>query len=125
MKTNRISILFVVFLIMTFALAFMAMGCGKASLVFSPNLLPQAALGQPYQTIVKISENSTPVGSMTIDSGTLPSGLTLQFNKGTDSALISGTPSQSGSFKFTLGAWCMGTNSPGQSGSQVYVLIVN
>jgi len=125
MCNSKFSSVFILGMLLTLALyCLLFAGCGRSALVFSPDPLPQAAIGQAYQATIKISENSTPVGSMTIDSGSLPSGLAFQFNKGTDSAVITGTPSQSGSFKFTLGAWCMGTNSQGQSGTHNYLLLV-
>jgi hypothetical protein len=100
------------------------LGCGKPALSFSPASLPQAYVGKAYQVNINISQNSTPVGSLTVEKGNLPPGLTLQFNKGTDSGVITGTPTEAGSFKFTLNVWCMGTNSPGQTGSHDYTILV-
>ena len=37
---------------------------------------------------------------------------------------ISGTPTVSGTFNFTISVWCYGTNVSGQTADQQYVLVV-
>jgi hypothetical protein len=93
-------------------------------LIFSPTDLPEAEVGQPYQVTIAISENYTPVGDVFIESGALPSGLTLTFLENTDTAEITGTPEEAGTFEFVIGAWCMGTNVSGDTGRQAYTLVV-
>lgn len=93
-------------------------------LIFTPTELPAAALEQPYRATIVVSENNTPVGDMYIESGTLPAGLTFTFLESTDSAEISGTPTETGVFEFTVGAWCYGTNVSGDQGQQHYTLVV-
>ena len=44
--------------------------------------------------------------------------------KGQDAAQIGGTPRKSGTFKFTVSAWCFGTNTSGQFGHHDYILVV-
>lgn len=99
-------------------------GNGDGRLKFTPTKLPDAAVGQEYQATINVSGNRTPVGQISIDSGTLPSGLNLRFEKGTSAAVINGTPQEAGTFKLTIGAWCMGTNQAGQTGHQNYELSV-
>jgi len=33
-------------------------------------------------------------------------------------------PTETGTFKFTVGAWCLGTNVSGQTGQREYELVV-
>ena len=61
---------------------------------------------------------------MTVAAGDLPPGMNLTFLKGQDAAVLSGTPRFAGHYKFTVSAWCFGTNSPGQSGHHDYQLTV-
>jgi hypothetical protein len=93
-------------------------------LTISPTELPEAEVGRPYQVAIVVSDNDTPVGDMFIESGTLPPGLTLTFPTATDTAEISGTPEEAGTFEFVVGAWCFGTNVSGDTGEQVYTLVV-
>ncbi len=98
--------------------------CGNNPLTFAPDKLPQATSGQPFQTTITVSGNKTPVGYIGVSSGALPTGLTINYEKGNNTALISGTPMQKGTFIFTIDTWCMGTNKTGQSGHQDYELVV-
>jgi hypothetical protein len=99
-------------------------GGGQPALVFSPDQLPSAALGQPYSAIIIITQNVTPVGQMSVARAELPPGLTFIFQKGQSAGEIKGVPSQAGTFKFTVSAWCFGTNISGQSGHHDYQLVV-
>ena len=56
--------------------------------------------------------------------GHLPPGLNFAFFKGQGRAEISGTPRKPGTYKFTVSAWCFGTNTSGQTGHHDYELIV-
>jgi predicted small lipoprotein YifL len=98
--------------------------CGRSAdpLVFSPTQLPEAQSQQAYQVTIVVSGNHTPVEQIGIGTGTLPPGLTLARDG--NSASISGTPQEVGRFEFTVGASCLGTNETGQTGEQVYVLVV-
>jgi hypothetical protein len=93
-------------------------------LTFSPTELPEAEVGQSYQVTIVISDNHTPVGDVFLESGTLPPGLTLTFLESTDTAEISGTPEEAGTFEFVIGAWCFGTNVSGDTGEHAYTLVV-
>ncbi len=101
-----------------------ASACGSNPLTFSPAQLPEAAAGQSYQVSITITGNKTPVGQIGVDSGTLPAGLNITYERGQSSALISGKPQSAGRFNFTIGAWCMGTNKAGQAGHIDYTLVV-
>jgi hypothetical protein len=96
----------------------------RGSLVFSPKSLPAARLGQPYETKISISNNDTPVGSFSVVSGELPPGLSLQHLEPEDLAMLSGIPTQTGSYTFTISIWCYGTNVSGQTGAKEYTIIV-
>ena len=116
------------------ALVCMLTGCGDDPLHFSPSSLPEGELGRPYSVMITVSDNDTPVGDMTVE-GSLPPGLTLISGKWTDppgqperpgpnQALISGTPSEAGTFPFTIQVFCNGTNTSGQRGSVNYSITV-
>lgn len=116
-------------LIGALALAALISACtpSRPALVFSPTELPGAQTGQPYSVTITVSQNQTPVGDMLVSVGSPPPGLTLVFagrGQGT-SADLSGTPTTAGTYRFTVSAWCLGTNVSGQSGEQAYTLVVN
>jgi hypothetical protein len=102
-------------------------GCtwGRPALVFTPAELEPAQVGQPYFAAISVEQNETPVGDMWVASGALPPGLELVFTDGTDTGEITGTPTQSGSFEFSVEVWCFGTNVNGQTGSASYALTVS
>jgi hypothetical protein len=106
------------------AAALLACGDRRPALVFSPAELPEAQVGQAYSATISVSGNVTPVGDMYVESGALPAGLQLTFDETSRTAEISGTPTESGTFKFTVGAWCFGTNVSGQTGGREYELAV-
>ncbi|MEP7359611.1 MAG: putative Ig domain-containing protein [Anaerolineales bacterium] len=99
-------------------------GGQRPDLVFSPAELPQAQVGRAYSVAITISENATPVGGMSVESGALPAGLELKFDETSRTAQISGTPTESGTFKFTASAWCFATNVSSQNGQKEYELVV-
>lgn len=93
-------------------------------LVFSPDQLPDAQAGVPYEATIRISQNRTPAGSISISEGTLPLGLELVYTQAEDTAKITGTPTQAGTYTFTISVWCFGTNISGQTGEKQYTLVV-
>jgi hypothetical protein len=97
---------------------------GPPDLLFTPDQLPPATIGQPYTASITISQNLTPVGQMSVSLADLPPGLNFAFAKGQDAAQIGGTPRKSGTYKFTVSAWCFGTNTAGQLGHHDYILVV-
>jgi hypothetical protein len=94
-------------------------------LKFTPDTLPEALVGTAYDEEIRISLNNTPVGDFSISDGELPEGLEFTFLEGEDAATITGTPTESGTFSFTVSAWCFGTQVSGQTGDRSYSLFVN
>ena len=97
---------------------------GPAALAFSPAQLPPATAGQPYQAIITVTQNTTPVSQMTVGLADLPPGMNFAFIRTQNAAEISGTPQRAGTYKFTISAYCFGTNVSGQTGHQDYQLVV-
>ena len=93
-------------------------------LKFEPESLPGAQVGVMYETEIRITQNSTPVGSFDIPSGSLPVGLELVQVDGEDIAVISGIPEEAGTFIFVVEVWCFGTQVSGQEGSKEYTIVV-
>ena len=94
-------------------------------LKFSPDTLPDAQVGIAYDAEIQISLNNTPVGDFFISDGELPEGLEFSFLEGEDAATIVGTPAETGTYIFTVSAWCFGTQVSGQTGEKSYFLTVN
>jgi hypothetical protein len=94
-------------------------------LKFDPDQLPDARKGAAYEAEIHVTENRTPVGDFALSKGALPAGLELIKVEGEeDTARISGTPQEGGTFKFTVSVWCYGTNVSGQTGEKEYTLVV-
>ena len=102
------------------------LGCTpRPALQFSPATLPDAQVGSPYAAAITVSQAETPVGSASIQDGALPDGLDLAVAKQPVNTIqISGTPTVSGTFSFTIYVWCYGTNVSGQTATQQYALVV-
>jgi hypothetical protein len=96
----------------------------ESPLGFSPATLPDATAGQEYSTLVQATGNKTPVYEIAVLKGTLPPGLSLNYQKGASAAKITGSPRQAGQYTFTLKASCVGTNQAGQIGKAEYTLLV-
>ena len=96
----------------------------RPELVFTPDTLPDAEAGVPYEVTIQISQNETPVGDFQIVEGGLPNGLTYEFVEGEDNARIFGVIRESGTYKFKVRVWCYGTNVSGQTGEKEYTLLV-
>lgn len=107
-------------------LLLVACNTGRAALEFSPDRLADGSVGQPYEAVIAVTNNETPVGDIYVASGALPPGLSLDFSRGTSAAArLTGTPTAAGSYVFVVSAWCLGTNVSGQAGEQSYSLVVN
>jgi hypothetical protein len=96
----------------------------RPALEFSPDQMPAAKVGQPYQEDITIARNVTPVGFFSIKDGALPPGLKLTSERGQPTGRISGSPSQAGTYTFTVSVYCLGTNVAGQTGDMHYTLVV-
>jgi hypothetical protein len=90
----------------------------------SGQALPNAQTGVEYEAEIRVSDNVTPVFSMTVSDGTLPAGLELIYEDGVDGATIRGVPEEAGTFTFTISAACFGTMVSGQVGEKEYVIAV-
>jgi hypothetical protein len=88
-------------------------------LIILPATLPNAVVGSPYsQTIVE--SNGTAPYTFGVTVGTLPAGLTLT-SSGPSSALLSGTPTTTGTSTFTI----RGTDANGCFAELSYTILVN
>ena len=96
----------------------------RPALEFKPDQLPAARAGDPYRVDILVAGNVTPVGFFSITNGTLPPGLNLASERNQQFGRISGTPSQTGTYTFTVSVWCLGTNVGGQTGDKQYTLVV-
>ncbi|WP_419746157.1 putative Ig domain-containing protein [Xanthomonas phaseoli] len=86
-----------------------------AVVTISPTSLPAATAGTAYSQTLTAS-GGTPGYSFVISAGTLPAGMTLNA-----AGVLSGTPTASGSFNFTVTATDSGVPT---SGSRAYTLTV-
>jgi Putative Ig domain len=110
---------------MTVAVPVLALvGC-HPSLRFSPRKLLDATVGVPYAARFSITENSTPVGGVDAPAPQLPPGLSLTFARSDEAGELRGVPTRAGVYKFTVSAWCYGTNFSGQTGEREYTLVVH
>jgi hypothetical protein len=98
--------------------------CGRPALLFAPNKLPDATVGQPCHATIEVSGGETPVGNLS--AAPLPPGVTLAYDESRNGiAWIDGTPTTVGRTSTTVDAWCHGTNRVGQTGKHVYELVVH
>ncbi len=88
------------------------------TIAISPMSLPAGTVGRSYRQTLTASGGIAPY-TYTVSSGALPSGLSL-----TKSGVLSGTPTVSGSFTFTITATDSSTGGP-YIGSKSYSLVVN
>jgi hypothetical protein len=89
-----------------------------------PDSLPNAQTGMEYEVEIRVSDNLTPLSSVFISSGTLPTGLELVFVDGVDGVKFSGVPEEKGTFTFTVFVSCKGTMVSGQSYKKEYAIVV-
>ncbi len=85
-----------------------------ATVAIAPAALAEAAAGAPYKLTLTGSGGSGPY-AFSVTSGTLPAGLTLSSG-----GTLSGTPTQSGSYTFTVQA----TGSGASPGTRSYTVVV-
>jgi hypothetical protein len=96
----------------------------RPALGFEPLQLPAAQVGQPYDVVIRVTHNRTPVDSAVVDGGALPPGVVLEKAPGGVGARLVGRPTRAGTASFTVHVSCFGTNVTGQSGSRTYTLVV-
>jgi hypothetical protein len=78
----------------------------------NPSSLPNGSIGTPYSQMITASGGTAPY-SFAVTSGTLPNGLNLNSN-----GLLSGDPTTTGTFNFTVTA----TDSNTDTGSRAYTI---
>ena len=112
-------------LVCAFALT-AVVGCtDRHPLEFTPTSLADAQVGSAYSATITVTQAATPVGGVSVQNGTLPAGLELALNGTHDNTIkLSGTPTASGTFTFSVSVWCLGTNVSGQTATQPYTLTV-
>lgn len=91
--------------------------------VVTPNLefLAAGHVGTPYSALIGAAQGISPY-TFSITGGTLPPGLTLSTING-NIASISGMPSTSGTFEFTVGITDSGGGTPG-TGSSTFKIVI-
>lgn len=87
--------------------------CGTLSL--SPASLPGGALGAAYNQTLTANGGAMPY-TFSLDTGTLPDNVTLSSG-----GQLTGTPTQAGTFSFTVKA----TDQNGCPGTQSYTIVIN
>jgi len=83
----------------------------------SPATLPNPTVGIPYSQTISASGGTAPY-IFTVTAGSLPPGLALT-SSGPSTALLSGTPTTTGNFSFTITA----TDANGCPGAQAYTMV--
>jgi hypothetical protein len=104
--------------------ALMVVGSCRATLRVRPDELAPGTAGQPYEALVVVSDNRTPLGGAEITAGALPPGIAIGRVVNDDTLPLRGTPAQAGEWAFELTLWCYGTQFPGQTAVKRYVIRV-
>ena len=87
--------------------------------------MPEASASRLHPSDDRVRHRVTPVAGASVEDGALPAGLDLTLAKEPANTIqISGTPTVSGTFSFTISVWCYGTNVGGQTATQGYTLVV-
>lgn len=125
MKNKNLALLSAFLLMVIASMACVRLFRTVDPLEFEPDTLPASQLGAPYEAKIRITQNITPAGGISITKGDLPDGLEFVRIAGEDAVKISGTPEETGTFTFTVSVWCYGTNSnSGQTGEKEYNIVV-
>ncbi len=75
------------------------MGASTSAVTISPGTLPSATVGSAYSQTISVSGSNGPY-TVKVTQGSLPAGLSLGSN-----GTLSGTPTASGTFQFTVSAF--------------------
>lgn len=124
MKTKRLAIRITIIIVFLAVISCSLFSPSRPALKFSPDTLPGAQVGIPYEVEIKVTDNITPVFRFLVSERTLPKGLTLEQKEHEDVARIFGTPEEAGTFTFKVEALCYGTNVSGQTGEKQYTIVV-
>ena len=95
---------------------FYSVSIGCPAITVSPSTLPNSLINVSYSQAVSASGGAAPY-TFVITTGVLPPGLSLNSNTGD----ITGTPSTTGVFTFTVTA----TDANGCTGSQIYTVTIS
>jgi hypothetical protein len=82
-------------------------------------VLPSGNVGQPYEAFIITSANSG--GTFSIVAGSLPPGLSMPASFGASGTIVGGTPTQQGTFPFTV----EGVDNAGRHLRQTYSITIN
>lgn len=124
MTYPRFHILTICLLVLSLTLACYVPIEPRPDLTFDPAELPVAQVGVPYEAVISVKGNVTPVFLFSVAEGSLPDGLTWAYVEHDDFAKISGTPTRAGTFTIKVSAYCLGTNVSGQTGEMEYKIEV-
>ena len=94
-------------------------GSNGGTLVRGVCVLPSGNVGQPYEAFIITSSNSG--GTFKIVSGSLPPGLFMPASFGASGTIVGGTPTQPGTFAFTVA----GVDNAGHRLRQAYSITIN
>ncbi|KDO02020.2 hypothetical protein [Pseudomonas donghuensis] len=94
----------------------------RAQPTLSPEALPLARVGQPYQAQITLIASSSPVSGFYAEP--LPPGLTLQHQGRRPDATLVGTPQREGVYHFVVSVGAFGTQCAGLSADREYRLEV-
>jgi hypothetical protein len=96
----------------------------RPPLIFSPDKLPNAHIGEMYHVEIQLTNAKTPPFYFYVVEENLPKGLEFKWEDRMPMAILEGTPEDPGTFTITLSVGCLGTNISGQVGSKKYILII-
>src|SRR5260370_17145135 len=94
-------------------------GTNGGTLVKGVCVLPSGNVGQPYEAFILTSSNSG--GTFSIVSGSLPPGLFMPASFGASGTIVGGTPTQQGTFTFTV----VGVDNVGQRLRETYSITID
>ena len=89
-----------------------------------PAMLPSAQVGETYNTQLRVGGARTPLAEAEITSGELPPGIQLRAPQGNAIPLV-GTPTETGSYGFTLRVATEATGEQAQVHTQDFRLEVS
>jgi hypothetical protein len=91
-------------------------GGGTTTITLSPTSLPSGTVGTAYGTTTITASGGTSPYTYAVTTGSLPTGLNLS-----SAGALSGTPSATGTYSFTVTA----TDASSHTGSQAYTVTIN